>query len=125
MTQETGGPVDAQDAGRQTRPNPTAAASPQLGGSGERSVQTGNPAFSVRARVIITPWTDVAFAAAVREVLQEVRMSPEVVMGTGAGAVLAQRLLRERGYQRARVIDERGVDEAMRRVARWRVLRDG
>jgi hypothetical protein len=85
----------------------------------------GTPALSIRGRISIIPWTDVAFAAAVREILQEVRMSPEIEFGNGDGAVLAQRLLRARGYVHARVVDARDVDEAMRHTARWLVLRDG
>jgi hypothetical protein len=85
----------------------------------------GTPALSIRARVSITPWTDLAFAADVREILQKVRMSPEIEFGNGDGAVLAQRLLRERGYVQARVVDARDVDDAMRHAARWLVLRDG
>lgn len=82
-------------------------------------------AFEISARVSITPWLDVDFASAVREILKEVRMSQDIVFGSGAGAVVAQRLLRERGYDHARVIDARDVDQAMRHVARWVVLRDG
>jgi hypothetical protein len=81
--------------------------------------------MEVRARVTISPWTDVEFAGRVREVMAELRLSPAVVLGTGQGAVLAQRLLRERGYARARVIDVRDSDEAVRHVAHWLVVRDG
>ena len=81
--------------------------------------------FEVRARVTITPWTDLAFARTVREVMRIVSLSEEIVLGSGNGAVLAERLLRERGYERARVLDARSTDEALRRVAHWRVLRDG
>ena len=79
----------------------------------------------VRARVTITPWTDLAFASDVREVMRTVSLSEEVVLGSGNGAILAERLLRERGYGRARVIDARTTAEALRRVAHWRILRDG
>jgi hypothetical protein len=87
----------------------------------------GAPAipFEVRARVTITPWTDLAFARTVREVMRTVSLSEEIVLGSGNGAVLAERLLRERGYARARVLDARSTDEALRRVAHWQVLRDG
>ncbi len=85
----------------------------------------GDGSFAVRARVSVSPWTDDVFAHDVREVMRTVSLSEEIVLGTGTGAVLAERLLRERGYQRARVIDARTADEAMRRVAHWRVLRDG
>jgi hypothetical protein len=95
------------------------------GPSVPRTARGGTPALSIRARVSITPWTDLAFAAAVREILQKVRMSPEIDFGNGVGAVLAQRLLRERGYVHARVVDARDVDDAMRHAARWLVLRDG
>ncbi len=80
-------------------------------------------ALDIRARVRVTPWTDGDFERAVREVLQEVRLVPEIVFGSGQGAVLAQRLLRERGYERARVIDLRSFDEATRHIAHWEVLR--
>jgi hypothetical protein len=79
----------------------------------------------VRARVTITPWIDPVFARDVREVMRTVSLSDEVVLGSGTGAVLAERLLRERGYGRARVIDARTTAEALRRVAHWRILRDG
>lgn len=87
----------------------------------------GAPAipFEVRARVTIMPWTDLAFARTVREVMRIVSLSEEIVLGSGNGAVLAERLLRDRGYGRARVLDARSTDEALRRVAHWRVLRDG
>ena len=81
--------------------------------------------FAVRARVTITPWTDLAFARDVREVMRMVSLSEAIVLGSGTGAVLAERLLRERGHLRARVIDARSPDEALRRVAHWQVLRDG
>ena len=81
--------------------------------------------LEVRARVSVTPWTDVDFASAVRQIVQEVRLSPDIVLGTGKGAIVAQRLLRERGYEHARVIDARDVDEAISHIAHWRVLRDG
>jgi hypothetical protein len=89
--------------------------------------RSGAPAipFEVRARVTITPWTDLVFARTVREVMRTVSLSEEIVLGSGNGAVLAERLLRERGYGRARVLDDRSTDEALRRVAHWRVLRDG
>jgi len=92
---------------------------------GSPTGDTGTRGLAIRARITITPWTHVAFATAAREILQEVRMSPEIEFGTGAGSVLAQRLLRARGYAHARVVDARDVDEAMRRVAHWLVLRDG
>ena len=81
--------------------------------------------LDIRARVSVTPWTDVDFANAVRQALQEVRLSPDLELGTGSGAIVAQRLLRERGYERARVIDARDHDEAMHHIAHWLVLRDG
>lgn len=80
---------------------------------------------TIRARVTITPWTDPVFARDVREVMRTVSLSDEVVLGSGNGVILAERLLRERGYGRARVIDARTATEALRRVAHWRVLRDG
>lgn len=84
----------------------------------------GTP-FAVRARVTITPWTDLIFARDVREVMRMVSLSEGVILGSGSGAVLAERLLRERGYEHARVIDARTTDEALRRVAHWQILRDG
>ncbi len=81
--------------------------------------------LEVRARVRVTPWTDVDFITAVRRIILEVRLSPDITLGTGTGAVLAERRLRECGYEHARVIDERDVDEATRHVAHWQVLRDG
>jgi hypothetical protein len=81
-------------------------------------------ALDIRARVRVTPWTDGDFERAVRQVLQEVRLVPEIVFGGGEGAVLAERLLRERGYEHARVIDVRSFDEAIRHIAHWEVLRD-
>ena len=89
------------------------------------SDRSAGATMDVWARVSITPWTDPDFADAVRQALQEVRLSPEIVFGSGEGAILAERLLRDRGYAHARVIDARDVDQAMRRVARWLVLRDG
>lgn len=97
---------------------------PIAGRFGGRRDARGVP-FEVRARVTITPWTDLAFARTVREVMRIVSLSEEIVLGSGNGAVLAERLLRERGYARARVLDARTTDEALRRVAHWRVARDG
>jgi hypothetical protein len=93
------------------------------GGAAMTERGTGS-ALDIRARVKVTPWTDADFEGAVRQVLQEVRLVPEIVFGSGEGAVLAQRLLRERGYEHARVIDMRSVDEAIRHIAHWEVLRD-
>ncbi len=112
----------------QVQPESRPAAAGSVGDAREGSPtgDTGTtPRLDIRARITITPWTDVAFATAVREILQEVRMSPEIEFGNGGGSVLAQRLLRTRGYAHARVVDARDIDEAMRRTAHWLVLRDG
>ena len=119
--------MDTTRTSQNEYPDPLSGAGRHTGGGAESSAPPADAPspLSVRARVSITPWTDVDFANAVREIARQVTLSPEVIMGTGAGAVLAERLLRARGYQSARVVDERSVDEAMRHVARWRVLRDG
>ena len=115
------GPSDMTDADRPERARPEAVAGRVVDATSDRA---GAP-FAVRARVTITPWTDLAFARDVREVMRMVSLSEAIVLGSGTGAVLAERLLRERGYGHARVIDARSPDEALRRVAHWRVLRDG
>ncbi len=98
---------------------------PVLRGEARTARDAAPVPFEVRARVTITPWTDLGFARDVREVMGIVSLSDEIVLGSGNGAVLAERLLRERGYRHARVIDARTAEEALRRVAHWQVLRDG
>jgi hypothetical protein len=108
--------ADAARAERRRSAGPPGAAGDSTGSAGP---------FKVRARVTIMPWTDLVFAREVRAVMRAVSLSAEVTLGSGSGAVLAERLLRARGYGNARVIDLRTTDEALRRVAHWQVLRDG
>ena len=80
---------------------------------------------AVRLRLSIAPWTDRAFVRTVEDICSRLTASPEVDIASIAGAVTAERLLRDRGWPRARVMDRRTIDDALGHVGHWSVFRDG
>jgi hypothetical protein len=83
------------------------------------------PVINVRVRMSIVPWTDVDFVHAVENAWVQVSLCPDIESSSLAAAAMAESLLRESGFPGACVIDCRTIDEALRHVAHWQVVRDG
>jgi len=62
---------------------------------------------------------------AVENAWTQVSLCDDVEMSSVGGAEMAESLLRESGYPRARVLDRRSVEEALSHMAHWQVARDG
>lgn len=92
---------------------------------GSRNADVPRPAIAVRLRMSISPWTDASFVRAVEEASKRVRLCEDVELSSVAGAEMAETILRDSGFSRARVIDCRSYDEALRHIAHWQVNRDG
>jgi hypothetical protein len=78
----------------------------------------------VRIRARLIPWDDADFVRAFDRARNEIERTGCCSEGPAA-AEQVQRLLRERGYPKARVEVERSVEEALVHVSHWSVSRDG
>ena len=75
-------------------------------------------------RLSIWPWTDPDFVQAAENAFVWIQELKDVEPSSVAATALAESFLRDRGFPSARVIDRRTIDEAMRHVVHWQVLRD-
>lgn len=78
----------------------------------------------VRVKAALVPWDDQEFVLAYERAHAEVEASGPSPEGIEA-AMRVQGLLRARGYPHAHIEVSRTVDEALRHVAHWTILRDG
>jgi len=79
---------------------------------------------SVDLQVRIIPWIDSDFVHAVERARDQAVAEGLTIYGPRAAARVEQ-LLRAEGYPDAQVECARTPEEALRRAARWTVIRDG